>query len=169
MKYILEIRDLTNESRSLKEAKKDFNIQINDIKKDIEITAKNHVVAMGEYLKHMHREVLKITDSLSTEGFGVRVYFRKEYFTLYIRDFSAHCDMCFKYDSEHGLVHERYLVPLSNPEMQKLLLHLVKEWGNLKSDIQKAINSYLANENKTMKKNIESATSAKEALDSFKI
>lgn len=174
MKYILEIRDLTNEERQLKEVRRDYNITSNNLKSNIDIVAKSHVVAMGGYLRHMYDQVMKVTTNLSIENVryhNIMLYFNKPKTE---RDIgllitSGCCMYKFKYSEEHGIIESVTSSPLSDPYFEKYLLLLVKGWDDLKEAINSEIEKCLENQGKSMEKNIEKLEYKKKLLDNFEV
>jgi len=171
MKYILEIRDLSNEGKQIQDVRKDYNINSSNLKTYIELLSNSHVLAIASYLKHTFDEVKKITSNLSVkiQYDSVRLYFFPLRNEIKLVLTTGGYLKSFLYNEEVGFKIEGCNISLSNPINKDYLLLLLKEWENLKKAIDEEIYKSIESQSNQMNKTINELCYTKEILNKFSV
>lgn len=139
--YMMEIRDLTNEAEELNAQTIEVKSFEGQIKKKVQILAKNHISAIASYLNCQLDEVAKLTSCFNVEicnwdmdeRIGLWIEKKKEGIFYVIKIKPCH------YSAENFIINDFDGIRCEQKLDEIALIYaetLIKNWGKLKKQLQ---------------------------------
>lgn len=155
MKYVMEIRDLTNEGKQLNEICEVSKVNCEIMTKEINILAESHYQAICSYFEHLFHEVDKLgVNSFRVASYGdgiILCYNKNREHCLYIKQ----CVNSYRYEWMDTSWRQSICINKHLYQDQSVFSTLLGYWSLFKEAVNESINKKI--------KEVEEANSKKNA------